>query len=112
MEASDVENFWPMLHSTSFQHPGPLLAALAQLVQHGAIYEVFDAVLDHSDLLIAYPDESERQVAEMWCALVQKIGADSGHEPAAILEQMKALQRLETKGRKRVQRLQAGLSKS
>ena len=71
---------------------------LAQLVQHGAIYEVFDTVLDHSDLLIAYPSESERQVAEMWSALVQKIGADSGHEPAAILEQMKAFATLGNKG--------------
>ena len=79
MGASDVENFWLQAAQYFVSAPqGPLLAALAQLVQHGAIYEVFDTVLDHSDLLIAYPDESERQVAEMWCALVQKIGADSG----------------------------------
>ncbi|MED5496805.1 MAG: 3'-5' exonuclease, partial [Candidatus Thermoplasmatota archaeon] len=94
-----VENFW--LHAAQYfvsAPQGPLLAALAQLVQQGAIYEVFDAVLDHSDLLIAYPDESERQVAEMWCALVQKIGNDSGHEPAAILEQMKAFATLGNKG--------------
>ena len=99
MGASDVENFW--LHAAQYfvsAPQGPLLTALAQLVQHGAIYEVFDTVLDHSDLLIAYPDESERQVAEMWCALVQKIGADSGHEPAAILEQMKAFATLGNKG--------------
>ena len=43
------------------------------MVQLGGIYDVFDAVLDHSDLLIAFPDESERQVAEMWCALTQKL---------------------------------------
>tara|TARA_Y100000589_G_scaffold271512_1_gene264225 strand:- start:16789 stop:21762 length:4974 start_codon:yes stop_codon:yes gene_type:complete len=99
MGESDVENFWSHTAQYFVSAPqGPLLEALAQLVQYGAIYEVFDAVLDHSDLLIAYPDESERQVAEMWCALVQKIGADLGHEPAAILEQMKAFATLGNKG--------------
>lgn len=94
-----IENYW--LHAAEYfasAPQGPLLAAFAQMVQHGAIYEVFDAVLDYSDLLIAFPDESERQVAEMWCALVQKIGSDTGHEPAAILEQMRAFATLGNKG--------------
>jgi hypothetical protein len=68
------------------------------MVQKGAIYDIFDAVLDHSDLLIAYPDESERQVAEMWCALLRKLGSEVGHEPAAILDQMKAFSTLGSKG--------------
>ena len=62
---------------------GPLTKACARLVQSGAMYEVYDAVLDYSDLLIAFPDESERQVAEMWCAMLHKLGAESGHEPAS-----------------------------
>ena len=99
LESSGEENHWFHIAQYFTTAPqGPLLAALAQLVQHGAIYEIFDAVLDHSDLLIAFADESERQVAEMWCALAQKIGSDSGHEPAAILEQMKAFATLGNKG--------------
>lgn len=98
-EASDVENYF--LHSAEYfasEPQGPLLTAFSKLVQHGAMYEVFDAVLDYSDLLIAFPDESERQVAEMWCALVQKIGSDTGHEPGAIREQMRAYSTLGNKG--------------
>ena len=99
LETSDVDNYWQ--HASKYfasARQGPLLSAFLQMVQHGAIYEVFEAVLDYSDLLIAYPDESERQVAEMWYALVQKIGADTGHEPAAILDQLKAFASLGNKG--------------
>ena len=99
LETSDVDNYWQ--HVSEYfasARQGPLLSAFAQMVQHGAIYEVFEAVLDYSDLLIAYPDESERQAAEMWYALVQKIGAETGHEPAAILDQMKAFATLGNKG--------------
>ena len=42
-----------------------LLARLHQLMGWGAIYDVFDAVLDHSDLLVAYPDDAQRQFAEL-----------------------------------------------
>ena len=50
-----------------------LLARLHQLVGWGAIYDVFDAVLDHSDLLVAYPDDAQRQFAEAWTAIVQSL---------------------------------------
>ena len=98
-QTSEVENYWPHIADYFASEPqGPLLAACARMIQFGAIYEVFDAVLDYSDLLIAFPDESERQVAEMWCALIQKIGSETGHEPSAILEQMKAFATLGNKG--------------
>ena len=98
-QLTDVEDYW--VHSAEYfasAAQGPLLLALAQLAQNGAVYDLFDAVLDYSDLLIAFPDEAERQVAEMWCALVLKIGSETGHEPAAILEQMKAYATLGNKG--------------
>ncbi len=98
-QATEVGNYW--LHIADYfasEPQGHLLIACARMIQFGAIYEVFDAVLDYSDLLIAFPDESERQVAEMWCALVQKIGSETGHEPSAILEQMKAFATLGNKG--------------
>ena len=98
-QLTDVEDYW--VHSAEYfasAAQGPLLLAFAQLAQNGAVYDLFDAVLDYSDLLIAFPDEAERQVAEMWCALVHKIGSETGHEPAAILEQMKAYATLGNKG--------------
>ena len=99
LQTSEVENYWAYIADYFASEPqGPLLAACARMIQFGAIYEVFDAVLDYSDLLIAFPDESERQVAEMWCALIQKIGSETGHEPSAILEQMKAFATLGNKG--------------
>ncbi|MDP6866321.1 MAG: UvrD-helicase domain-containing protein [Candidatus Poseidoniaceae archaeon] len=98
-QTSEAENYWAHIADYFASEPqGPLLAACARMIQFGAIYEVFDAVLDYSDLLIAFPDESERQVAEMWCALIQKIGSETGHEPSAILEQMKAFATLGNKG--------------
>ena len=94
-----VDNYWNFFAEFFDDKPqGPLTKACARLVQSGAMYEVYDAVLDYSDLLIAFPDESERQVAEMWCAMLHKLGAESGHEPASILEQMKAFGTLGNKG--------------
>jgi ATP-dependent exoDNAse (exonuclease V) beta subunit len=99
LQEESVENFWLRISNYFIDEPqGTLLEAFATMVQHGAIYDIFDAALDHSDLLIAYPDESERQVAEMWCALLRKLGSELGHEPAAILEQMKAFSTLGNKG--------------
>ena len=99
LQEEGVENYWPRISNFFNDQPqGPLLEACARMVQHGAIYDIFDAALDHSDLLIAYPDESERQVAEMWCALLRKLGSELGHEPAAIFQQMKAFSTLGNKG--------------
>jgi hypothetical protein len=99
LQEADVKNYWPKLSNFFSDGPqGTLLEACTRMVQKGAIYDIFDAVLDHSDLLIAYPDESERQVAEMWCALLRKLGSEVGHEPAGILDQMKAFSTLGSKG--------------
>ena len=98
-QTKDVDNYWHFFADFFDGEPqGPLMEACARLVQSGAMYEIFDAVLDYSDLLIAFPDESERQVAETWCAMLQKLGGESGHEPASILEQMKAFGTLGNKG--------------
>ena len=68
-QADGVDNYWLLFAEYFDDKPqGPLMKACARLVQSGAMYEIYDAVLDYSDLLIAFPDESERQVAEMWCA--------------------------------------------
>ena len=112
-QTKDVDNYWHFFSDYFDGEPQwPLMEACARLVQSGAMYEIFDAVLDYSDLLIAFPDESERQVAETWCAMLQKLGGESGHEPASILEQMKALEHLETKAHKLVPCLQAERFKS
>jgi len=73
-------------------------AHLESLVQQGAIHDVFDTVLDHSDLLVAYPDDTSRQNAEAWCALAASIGNELGHEASAIFNRMKALNGLGNKG--------------
>ena len=98
-EEKDVENYWNHI-SAYFGETliGDLMSLLSQLIGKGALHEIFDAVLDYSDLLTTYPDESERQVAETWCALLYKIGTECGHEPSAMLAKMNALASLENKG--------------
>jgi hypothetical protein len=98
-EQTDVDNYWHHLSTYWGQTPiGSLLSLLSSLIDKGALHEIFDVVLDYSDLLITYPDESERQVAETWCALLYKIGSECGHEPSAMLSRMDALASLENKG--------------
>ena len=95
----DVENYWRHLSIYFSEAPiGNLLSILSSLIDKGALHEIFDVVLDYSDLLTTYPDESERQVAETWCALLYKIGSECGHEPSAMLAKMNALASLENKG--------------
>ena len=98
-EQTDVDNYWHHLSTYWGQTPiGSLLSLLSSLIDKGALHEIFDVVLDYSDLLTTYPDESERQVAETWCALLYKIGSECGHEPSAMLSRMDALASLENKG--------------
>ena len=73
-------------------------AHIERLVQQGAIHDVFDIVLDCSDLLVAYPDDTSRQNAEAWCALAASIGNELGHEASAIFNRMKDLSGLGNKG--------------
>ena len=75
-----------------------LLARLHQLMGWGAIYDVFDAVLDHSDLLVAYPDDAQRQFAEAWTAIVQSIGNETGHDAAAVYRRMVEVRELGRQG--------------
>ena len=89
-------------HHLQAHAPNPtvasLIAHLGELVRQGALYEVLDAVLDHSDLLVAFPEDADRQNAEAWYALAASIGNELGHEAAAIHERMGELQRLKHKG--------------
>tara|TARA_B110000902_G_scaffold70538_1_gene83600 strand:+ start:7559 stop:12511 length:4953 start_codon:yes stop_codon:yes gene_type:complete len=80
------------------KHVKQFAAHIEHLVQQGAIHDVFDTVLDHSDLLVAYPDDTSRQNAEAWCALAASIGNELGHEASAIFNRMKALSGLGNKG--------------
>ena len=75
-----------------------LVAHMEYLVHQGAIHDVFDTVLDCSDLLVAYPDDTSRQNAEAWCSLAATIGSELGHEASAIFHRMKALNGLGNKG--------------
>ena len=79
-----------------------LLEHMSELVVAGAVYDVFDAVLDHSDLLTAYPGDSDRQNGEAWYALANKIGNELGHDCSAIYQRMKQLAELKKKGPKAV----------
>ena len=79
------ESVWPALiaHAPTAAVQD-LLEDLQQMAQWGALYDVFDAILDRSDLLVAYPDDAQRQFAEAWVAMVHGIGTESGHDVAAI----------------------------
>jgi len=79
-----------------------LLEHMSKLVDAGAVYDVFDAVLDHSDLLTAYPGDADRQNGEAWYALANKIGNELGHDCSAIYSRMKQLAGLKKKGPKAV----------
>ena len=94
---------WPRLveHAPT---PGTqaLLAHLWQRAGAGALYEVFDDVLDHSDLLAAYPDEADRQFAEAWFALLHDLGGQHGHDVAAVQANMAKLRHLGQQGPKAI----------
>ena len=75
-----------------------LLAHLHQLASWGAIYDVIDAILDHSDLLVAFCSDAERQHAEAWLGMIHSIGKDTGHSITAIYRRLQDLIGLEKKG--------------
>ena len=75
-----------------------LLMHVHQLMAWGALYDVFDAVLDGSDLLVAYPDDAQRQFAEAWITIVQSIGNDTGHDAAAMYRRMVEIRALGRQG--------------
>lgn len=94
-----ADDWWDILHeNTPSNRAKNLVHHLSTLVGKGAIHQILDAILDHSDLLITYPDDTSRQNAELWCALVYNIGAEYGHEPTEIYSHLKSLQGLANKG--------------
>tara|TARA_B100001564_G_scaffold309186_1_gene280111 strand:+ start:42 stop:5015 length:4974 start_codon:yes stop_codon:yes gene_type:complete len=94
-----ADNWWPVLHENApTKRSKTLVKHIASLVTKGALHQVLDIVLDHSDLLIAYPDDTSRQNAELWCGLVYNIGSEYGHEPTEIYSHLKSLQGLGNKG--------------
>ncbi len=95
----ESENWWPIIEQGITSEKGKLLVNhLSKLASKGAVHEVFDVVLDHSDLLMAYPDDTSRQNAELWCSLVYNIGSEYGHDATEIYSHLQSLKKLENKG--------------
>ena len=90
---------WPQLiqHAPS-EAVRALLDDLHQLIRWGAMYDVFEAILDRSDLLVAYPDDAQRQFAEAWFTIVHGIGGETGHDAAAMHRRMIEMRDLGDKG--------------
>ena len=80
------------------QQVGALVSHIGGMVTKGALYEAIDDILDHSDLLVAYPEDADRQNAEAWYMLVASIGNELGHEAAAIYSRLCELHRLGQRG--------------
>ncbi len=92
-------NWWQKIqHFAPTESVRTLALHLEHLAHCGAVHDVFDIILDHSDLLVAYPDDTSRQNAESLCALLVNIGNELGHEPAALYNRIKDLDGLGTKG--------------
>ena len=75
-----------------------LLRRLQQYISWGAVYDVFDLILDESDLLVAYPEDAQRQFAEAWLTIVQGIGKDTGHDASEMYRRMVAVRNLGNQG--------------
>ncbi len=90
---------WPCLISNA---PSPAVAALLERLHQrtscGAIYDVFDDVLDHSDLFVVYCDDAQRQHAEAWLAMIHSIGTEVGHDASALYRRMGELRTLGRQG--------------
>ena len=87
-----------LLEHAPTERVAALLLRLRQLIQWGAVYDAFDLLLDESDLLVAYPDDAQRQFAEAWLTIVQSIGNDAGHDAAAMYRRMMAVRELGNQG--------------
>ena len=103
LATSNKDGWWSkLIENSPSDAVKNLLSHILQLVKAGAVYDVFDAILDHSDLLIAYPEDSDRQNGEAWYALANKIGNELGHDCNAIYNRMKQLEELGKTGPKAV----------
>lgn len=93
------DNWWPLIEQgVTSQRGKSLIKHISTLASKGAVHEIFDVVLDHSDLLMAYPDDTARQNAELWCSLIYDIGCEYGHEATEIHSHLQSLKGLENKG--------------
>ncbi len=92
-------NWWETLAEfVSNENIARLLSHIGKQIHGYNIHDILNVILDNSDLLIAYPDDSSRQNAEQWCNLVYEIGGDCGHNPAEIFAHLELLGSLGTKG--------------
>ena len=77
-----------------------LIHELGAYTAMGANFEVFESVLDNSDLLFVYHEPHHRQHAEAFLSLIKMIGNECGDEVAVIYSRIRELLRLEGAGPK------------
>jgi len=75
-----------------------LLNRMESQVVNGDIVSALTTAIDHSDLLYAYPRESDRQDIENWMALRLRIAGQVGDDSASILSRLKRLKALGAEG--------------
>ena len=93
------ENWWEVLQkNTSNKAVSNLLVHIQNLMLGNKVHEILNVLIDNSDLLMAYPDDSSRQNAELWCQLVYDVGEECGHNPSEIYSRLESLVELENKG--------------
>ena len=93
------DNWWEVLQkNTSNKAVSNLLVHIQNLMLGNKVHEILNVLIDNSDLLIAYPDDSSRQNAELWCQLVYDVGEECGHNPSEIYSRLESLVELENKG--------------
>ena len=86
---------WPcLIHHAPSEGVRQLLLDIQHLMEWGAVYDVFDAVLDRSDLLVAYPEDAQRQFAEAWLVMAHTMGQTCGHDVAAMYRRTVELRNL------------------
>ena len=77
-----------------------LIHELGAYTAMGANLEVFESVLDNSDLLFVYHEPHHRQHAEAFLSLIKMIGSECGDEISVIYSRIRELQRLDGGGPK------------
>ncbi|MDA0925304.1 MAG: UvrD-helicase domain-containing protein, partial [archaeon] len=93
------QSLWPALLEHAPTEPVRVLVHdIHRMIQWGAVYDAFDTVLDRSDLLVAYPDDAQRQFAEAWLTMLHGIGKETGHDVSAMQRRMVDIQALQNKG--------------
>ena len=62
-----------------------------RLADSNRLVRMLEATLDHSDLLLAYPGQVDRQYAEQFLALVRSQMAEAGGDPVLLAERIRSL---------------------